>query len=230
MSKRVILIFLFITFRISYGYAQNTNSSGDNEVNIFTNGDNHLTRVTFKRENSAIQGNIYLFPKWIESGKLLTKTEKKYTLLNLNYNVLSDNFEFKISKDSIFRLDSDYIQQINISGAIFRKYNVKVLKNHFVEVLFENYNVLLLKKYDIRILRGSLDPLNGEITPDKYHIYSEFYFLQDNIPTKITLNKKDVISLFREKSHLVRNYAKKNGLSYKKEKDIINILQFGISL
>lgn len=231
MSKRVIIIsLLLIVFEVYSVYSQNNNSSGDNDVNIFTNGDNHLTRVTIKRENSAIEGNTYLFPGWVENGKLLTTTDKKYTLLNVNYNVLNDSFELKTAKDSIFRLDSNHIAQIDISGSVFRRYNLNGIENHFAEVLFENQKILFLKKYNIRLVKGSLDPLNGEVTPDKYHIYIEYYFLREKVPTRLNLNKKNILSLFKEKSHLVKNYAQKNGLSYKREKDIINILQFSTSL
>ena len=223
MNKTIKLLFLIF---FSGSISAQMNGTGDEDVNIFTDGESNLSMVTFKIPETITKGNIYLFPKWVDGARLLTKTDKKYNIIGLNYNILSGNFEIKISKDSIFKLDSKYIKQINVKGSVFKKFNIKGNDNSFVEVLYESENILFLKKFNIRLLRGKFNPLDGTKSPDRYHIYYNFYYSKNGISYKIRLNKKNILPLFKEKHYVIMNDVKKNKLSFKNTDDLVKIFKF----
>lgn len=200
--------------------------TGDEDVNVFTDSESNLAMVTFKEAIIITEGNVYLFPKWIDRARLLTKTGKNYTIIGLNYNIQSDSFEVKISKDSIFKIDSNNIKEINANGSVFKKNDIKGIDNSFVEVLYESENISLLKKYNLRLLKGKLNPLDGSRTPDKYQIYDHFYYYQNEMIKKIRLNKKNILPLFKEKSSIIEDYVKKHKLSYKNDYDLAKMLKF----
>jgi len=221
--KKISLLLIFI-FSLTLTYGQ-TSSNGDEDVKIYIDGESNLNYATFK-ETVVTKGNVYLFPKWVDNAKLYTRSNKKYVITGLNYNLKKDNFEIKMPNDSVFILDGNHIDHLNIQGSIFKKENIEKTGNEFYEVLLKDSKISLYKKHKVRLIPGKMHPLNGTQEPHRYHKYYEYYVIQNDKPSKIALRKKHITSLVQDKLDLVKDYTKRNKLSYKSEKDVVKLLKY----
>jgi len=222
------LLFLIILI-ICFGglYAQ---TSGDENVAIYFDGGDKgtgiLSSVTIKEPIPITVGNVYLFKEWVKGAELFSTTNKKYKIIGLNYNIQKGKFQIKISKDSVFTLDSNYIDHIIINKRIFRKLDSDANSKEFYEIVFSGKDFSIVKKNNLRLIQGKLNLLDGSIEPNKYYTYQEYYLNRNGRLVKFNLKRKAVLSLFEEKATPLSNYAKKNRLSYKKEKDVIKMFKY----
>jgi len=216
-------------------YAQATGTGGE-DVKLFVDGgidsSGDLTMVTTKELMPITIGNIYLFSEWVNNVELALKTNKRLIIRNLNYNIQKDKFEIKISKDSVFTLDSNYIDYIVVEGRNFKKLEQVINSKGFYEIVFFGNNFSIVKKNNLRLIKGKLNPLDGSVEPNKYYAYQDYYLNRDNNRLiKFNLKRKAVLSLFKEdKEKKLINYVNKNRFSYKKEKDLIKIFKYVDSL
>ena len=118
--------------------------------------------------------------------------------------------------------------------AISKKYKYHFYKNEnkFFEVLLESdeEKVSVLKGYHIRIIpksnMGMLNRPYDKITKDQ-----KFYILKGAEIKQLKLKKKEVFRLMKvELQNDVKKYIKKNKLSYKKEKELVEIFKYYNSL
>jgi len=214
---------LLFIFCLANTFAQSS-STGDEDVVLITDGEGVITSgFTTKAPEVITKGNVYLFDNWVDKAQLFTKNKKKYIITGLNYNIKSDNFEIKMPNDSVFILDGNYIDHLNIKGTVFKKENVRNNVD-FYEILLKKENISLYKKHKVRLIQGKFNPLDGSQQPNRYYKYFEYYLIKSDQSKKVNLKKKEIVSFLSDKSDDIKNYTKKNKLSYKNEKDVVKIL------
>lgn len=222
-----------ITFILNTLQAQ-TNDIGDQNVRLFVDGgidgSGDLTSVVFKESLPITVGDVYLYKNWNKYANLISKTEKTYKIKGINYNIEEDSFQIKISTDSVFTLDRNYIKTIEIDNSIFTQLDTVINSNGFYEVLFLGKEVSLLKKHNVRLILGNLNPLDGSIEANRYHKQVKYYIKKDNSLMRIKTKKKYLLSLFKGQEKTINTFIKSESLSVKDQKDLIKTLKYIDSL
>lgn len=109
---------------------------------------------------------------------------------------------------SQFRLfNNHFIRIIKDTG------NAVLVRTGFYDLLYEG-NTSLLKKEE-KIIRD--DVATGELL--RFIDIHEFYYLKRNNTYYSIQNKKSVLSFFKDHKKDIRQYIRKNKLSYRKDKD-----------
>lgn len=142
---------------------------------------------------------------------------KYYKNKNININLESDNFEFKVSKNSVVILDLNKVDSVFINSKKFMPFNFNEKKRIF-EVITYTQNIDLLKGFDLRFVEGRASPLVSD--PVNEYVINSRYFVRKEGVFKFKLKKKKILSLFNDKKQELIKFVKQNGLSYKKEKDV----------
>ena len=226
---------LLVILLICSGTHMHAQSSGqdseDQSVSLFFDGNYNdgvgsLSTALIKESTPITIGNVYLFKKWVNNAKMVSTTNKEFKIIGLNYNIEKGKFQIKISKDSVFTLDSNYIDHILVNNRNFIKLDQKNNSNGFYEMIYDGKNISFVKKAGLRLIKGKLNPLDGSISPNKYHKFYTYYISKDNTLTKIKLKKKAIAPFFKDSMSKVNTYVKRNNLSYKKEKDVMQILSY----
>jgi len=93
--------------------------------------------------------------------------------------------------------------------------------------LYENQDKMLLKKYDITYEaaeRGRMGVVSGT---GKSRIETKYVIVKENNKkASIELNKKSVLQTFEDDSDVLESFAKKEKLSFRKEADVIKMLNY----
>lgn len=214
-----ILKLLFLSLTIS-AYSQ----SDDGFTNDFS--DNVTGDVTGTWIKSAakpgIIGTVYLYENWDLPAKIITYT-KNISMNNVNYNVQTNQFEARFSKDSVLVLNPAEIKSISIGNDTFKRYRNGLSYNFYQEIGKIN-NKVLVKGFKLSIKKGKINPMtHNQQTADKY-VKNEKFFILDlssNTTEEIRLKKSTVIKFIDEsKSKEIKSYMKKNDFDYNNEKDL----------
>ena len=171
MKKMKITVLLFLMVNI-IGYSQSTSTSVS-ENNALTlhritgsGGSGGVSRsygqaMRFVNPPKAIDGSIYLFKKWKGSPAVIESKDKKtFVLDNINFNLKTNRFVTKISQDSIFVINMDKIDNINILGKVFKKIDSEIGTRIF-EVVFESDKISILNFHSVKLVEGSVNPMLG---------------------------------------------------------------------
>ncbi len=164
--------------------------------------------------------DVYLYETW-DNKAIIFVDNNKYQLSNINFNITSNSFESRLGRNKIFSFKNIYIDSVKINNHFFKK-----SKNYFYEVLFENKNNQLLKKHEIEYQEGILNRLDGKVGKSRRYIVYKYIINLNNSFSKIELNKKSILNLFKANQFELEKFVKRKKLSYKKEKDIVKIMNF----
>lgn len=178
-------------------------------------------RIYYQTAN-PVEGSKYLFNTW-ENENLIYYKGKSYKNNNININLESDNFEFKLSKNSDVILDLNRIDSVFINSRKFMPFNFNG-ENRIFEVLTYTQNTDLLKGFDIRFVEGRANPLVSAPV-NKYVVNSRYFVRKDGV-FKFKLKKKKILSLFKDEKENIIQFVKQNNLSYKKENDVAQIFLY----
>ncbi|CAA0218455.1 conserved hypothetical protein [Tenacibaculum maritimum] len=176
--------------------------------------------------DNNIKGTVFLYENWKNTMTIFTKDKKSFKLSNSNYDALKDDFASKISKDSIFIFNKLNIEYVKIREKIFKKYNYKN-KEVFFNVLYDGKEIRFFKRYKVIVKEGSFNPMTQKKTTEDFYKLKEDYFInKGNKIFKIALKRKAVLEIIGKEAKAIRKYAKEHKLSFKKEKDLIEILKY----
>lgn len=189
-----------------------------------------LRNIKSDAENSGANdgsyiGSYLLFEDWNKSCRIQI-LGKKYALNSVNFNVENNEFMYKGGDEGIFTIAAKNIDFIEIDNKIY-KYHLFNNETRFFEILFEANNKLsFYKGYKIRVIpKSELGMLNrpyDEIKKDE-----KFYFLNNGELVIYKMKKKEFLKFIKkDKQAAILKFIKENSLSYKKEKDIIQILKY----
>lgn len=177
--------------------------------------------VPAKNLNTDISGSVYLFDNWIGNYNIFDKSNNKFLVTNLNYNLSTNTLESKVSNDSVFQFDLSNIKKVAFGN---KKY--EVVDGKLVESLFNSEKLNIYKEFSVKIVEASLNPMTQEnITDRKYVKKSKFLVNKNGLVQDFKVNKKNVLSLFGKNQEVVKKYVKDNNLSYSDENDLFKILK-----
>jgi hypothetical protein len=163
--------------------------------------------------------DLHMFSDWKNQG-VIHMDGKVYRLRNINLNVSDNTIDSKV-KEKYFIYKSRLIDSISINNSNFKR-----LGRSFYEVLLEKKDNLFLKKFDSRQLKSKSNRLGGTIVRTSKILKFKYLIQSNDEFIKIELNKKSILGLFEDKQDILLNYVKDEKLSYKKEEDLIKILNF----
>jgi len=180
----------------------------------------------------GINGNPFLFEKWME-GEVILK-QGKYINLQLKYDAFSNTLYFN-KNGELFEFQDEVISFLLMPDKKEESKHqlfVKGLeagdlrKNQFVQVL-HNGRIGLYKLTVVFV--SEMNKINEGVVKT-FQKSERYYFKVNDRLELIRFNKKDVMAFLADRSAEVENYATAAGLSFKKELDIVKILEFHNSL
>jgi len=196
-------------------YAQEVDS------NQLIGGMNNLWQYhTFKTATEDVKGNPFLFEEWNTKG-VVYSDGKIYNVDKLNYNIYKEEIGALKEKESVFVYDSQYIDSVKIDNVRLHK-----LDGKFYEVLQTGSKASLFKKYDTRIVDGMVNNMDGTKQKDRLVIMDDYYVRTQGKLEIFKPSKGSLEDIFGSEAQEMKKIIKAEKLSYKKEKDLINIFEF----
>ena len=180
----------------------------------------------------GINGNPFLSDQWMMGN--VTQKQGKYTNLELKYDAFSNTLYFN-KNGELFEFQDEVISFLlmpNKKEESKHQLFVKGLesgdfgKNQFVQVLY-NGRIGMYKLTMVFV--SEMNKINEGVVKT-FQKSERYYFKVNDRLELIRLNKKDVMAFLTDRSAEVENYATAAGLSFKKESDIVRILEYYASL
>ncbi len=227
-TRKVILIVgLFFTVLTNGQDAKDTDNDdkhhnvgiNDNDTFIILNG--FVRPITKKVGEKDIKGSKYHEESFkmatiYDGDKMLHKSLIKYNAFNDEVEVLQDNKEFALLKKESIKV-------------VLNNYQYEMFKDKGYFIIFnKNKSTSLVLKPKKKLREGSeAESTYGQAVPpsfiDKYE-----YFIKTKTGEleQIKLKKKDVVGILKDQKSKVEEFASSKKLSFKKEKDLIKIIDF----
>lgn len=184
--------------------------------------------IVNENKSSEVQGSYYVYDEF-HTGIITAKNGEKYKLPGLNYNLKSDQFEAKISKDSIFAFSTTSIIGVDLDQQKFKTlYDPAKYRPTFYEVIGTLDNKTVLKHYSVKMRPGVVNPMTQQKqTPDRL-IHEHSYYITNNKGglQELKLKKRHILKLFDDSAKKVHDFVSENNLSYKKDEDLRKIFTF----
>jgi len=194
--------------------------------------DTNLGSSFFYNTRNVILGSVYLFDEWDNSAEIHTLSSEKFLVRNINLNINRNAFEAKLTdSDSIFSFNFNNIKQVVISDKIYKNYFYND-DNRVYEIIYETEKFSIMKGFSVKLVKGHYNPM-VRISNDKYSKFSSYFIKLNNSIKPFKLRKKSVINLLSADKNSISRleiYVNAKRLSYKKEKDVIQILDYAFNL
>jgi len=225
------LLLLIAIISAGFASAQTTSSGGDlagsGESTKFINAGKNGFATTFVNPKRPVIGTNYLFDDWKNKCVIVTNDNNKYVIRNVNLNIKRNTFEARIDGDSLFIFNFNNIDRFEIDKKSYKNYYWDD-DNRVYQVIFESSEFTIIKGFKITEVVGSANPMLNR-SRDKL-IRKEFIFLKtkDGI-VPFRLAKSKILKLFSDdeaKRQKLQDYVRTNNLSYKKENDVQQMLEF----
>ena len=229
--KRNIINFIVFFITISTFSQITQKYSGISQIPEYSRMGGATTKNNIGSENlNSIEAKVYLYPTYNNTAVISTTTNRKYSISNINLNLYSNSFDSEMSSDSLYVFDNKWLKSVVINNTMYKVYFDLVESDYKIyRVIYENDNFSLLR-LDKILSKEIRDPLN--INPPKISFGKGInYYVKNNSEiTKISLRKKPILELLKDKKNIVMAYAKKYRLSFNKEKDLEKIFEYYNSL
>ena len=194
--------------------------------------DTNLGSSFFYNTRNVILGSVYLFDEWDNSAEIHTLSSEKFLVRNINLNINRNAFEAKLTdSDSIFSFNFNNIKQVVISDKIYKNYFYND-DNRVYEIIYETEKFSIMKGFSVKLVKGHYNPM-VRISNDKYSKFSSYFIKLNNSIKPFKLRKKSVINLLSaDKNNISRleSYVSNKKLSYKREEDVVQILDYAFNL
>tara|TARA_R110001583_G_scaffold1670_3_gene12993 strand:- start:837 stop:1514 length:678 start_codon:yes stop_codon:yes gene_type:complete len=216
MKKSAILLFIFCIY-CNYSYSQRITIKYIESRLVTHQGVEFIGEL--KDSKSA---DLYMLPNWDNEGVMFLNN-KKYLLSNINFNISTNCFDSRIDREKLFSYKSSTIDSVEINDHLFKR-----VDDVFYEVLFENENNYFLKRHHFKVHKGAINRLNLSVGKSYTTLDYNYLIKLANVFEKVELNKKGIINLLKdsEDQELLIQFVKTQDLSYKKEKDFIEIFKY----
>lgn len=214
------LLFLFVTmlFNITI-YGQNPSY----EQRAF----DAATFDTFDTRAEGLKGTSY-----IQNDFLPANIESYNNLMLLRYNAFQDEMEIKT--DKIYFIPKKNGLSVIFTGTkfnykIFSLENNREIKLGFLKVLQNGSRMELLLQEKI-IFVEEVKPKTGYEKYEAPRLKREkdklFYSVKNSVAIEISKKKREILSIFSNNLNEIKIFAAKNKLSFKKQKDLIKIVEY----
>ncbi|MFZ3273875.1 MAG: hypothetical protein WA143_06340 [Lutibacter sp.] len=177
--------------------------------------------VEFIGELRNVSNDKYSYLNWSNQGVLFLNSNAYY-LSNINYNITTNAFESRVSKNQLFSFKSSMLDSVSVNNHLYKK-----ISDSFYEVLLENGNNLFLKKWEIAYKPGVENRLDGTVGKSNALVIFKYLVKSEDEVTQIEFNKNSILSLVEiDFQKVLEEFIDKENLSYKRENDIVRILNF----
>jgi len=212
--KKNLIIFIFCSVCV-HSFAQHITIKNI-ESRLITN-----QGVEFIGELKDVSNNEYSYPNWSNRG-ILFLDSKAYHLSNINFNITTNSFESRVNRKQLFSFKSANLDSVSLNNHLYKK-----IRDSFYEVLLSKGNGSLLKKYDIEFQPGIYNRLDGTVGKSHPFVVFKYLIKFDDKFTLLEFDKKSILSLVEENFQLtLEGFIEIEDLSYKRENDIVKILEF----
>lgn len=180
----------------------------------------------FYQPNVTKNGSIYLFREFKNTAKVYDKRNNDvYIVKNINYNIQRSMFESKVHPDSIFSFNFNNIDKIQLNGREFRSFYYEPLKRGKVfEVVGETNDFTIIRSFKIDVQQGNPNPMLAR-TAARFIQKEDHFVVKGDKMEEFKLKRKSVLKLLsNDKAEEAKEYAKENGLSFKKSDELQQIL------
>jgi hypothetical protein len=232
MKKTILLLASFFLTYYSYSQADHTSvSSGSflSSQSLVNSGLDNGVWGKSRNTSSKILGSLYLFDNWTTQATLLTNTGKSVVITNLNYDTKTNRFVSKMGVDSVFVFNPSALKEVLINEKKYKRFpsNVNNFDFSYYNIIARVKSFYVLKETKKILKEGVLNKLSQKRSPSKYIPSSKYYYYNNEVFTKLRLKKKYVLNLLdSDKRKKVKEYAKANSLSFKKDEDLNEILNY----
>ena len=207
--------FLFSQEVYNYGFVESNGPFGDYLVD---------------KDEKTVEGSPYLYETWDNESKVYFN-EKAYIFKTFNYNVYAQQFEAKVSADSVFIVNPAGVDKVVLKNRVFRRYlDTESQRSIYFEEIIKSKDLLLLRKFITKTKKAEVNPLTK--TPmglPVLKLEEDFYVLKGESTQleKITFKKSAVLDLV-DKNFVkeVQSYVKENKLKYNNLEDVISIFTY----
>lgn len=235
---KLFLFYMFSVFLLTPCFSQNMRSSLSSSSAKFQTSRTVTTADMFpdeafqKRLYNKEDGSRYLYDTWDRTSKIIFSNGKELKLKNINFNLKENRFETETLGDTLFIFNNEKVKMVYTSTETFIKmYNPKTREAGFFEPMLELNKVSLFKVPELHIVKGVLNPLTQETTPDVLtRISTYFYSKNDSNLEELKLKKKHILKTFSDKKNEISTFVKDNKLDYESEEDLIKIFTYYDSL
>lgn len=224
-EKLIIVLSTFLMVTSLFSQRKWETSAGPDMRNVrFKNGvfNNNLEFFAMAKVNSKnntdyfknAKGQYYFNKKWGKC-RVITKSNKDYTLDDCNYNLHDKRFEFMIDNNLYF-LKKNEVQQIFINKNKFLPFDNKLTqdKNYYQIIHKFNDSLELIKLFKLKKKSIPSSSSLGLYT-NKVEIKAHKYFILDNKLIELPRSKKKILKIIGKKY-----YDKYRNLSIKKTKTL----------
>ena len=193
-----------------------------------------LTRNSLNYASAQGQSQM-LFSSWSNTATVETHTQS-YTIANVNFDVANATFVQKKEDNRFmgFTMGSS-VKRVTINGRSFKSvFSIADGKTKVYEVIHEDGSYAILKNYEVKVRERKMDSYTGR-QEQKITLSSDYYLQKSNNDAVVAfkMNKKSLLKLYAEEgisAESIKNFAKENRLSFKKDQDIKRILRFSSNL
>ena len=225
MKKILTLLCLLLSLSV---YTQTNFNAG---LTMGGNDYNYGSTFFYNTRNVVI-GSVYLFDEWNNKAEIHTLSDERFLVRNINLNINRNAFEAKLTNsDSIFSFNFNNIKHIIINDKTYKNYYYND-DNRVYEIIYENNKFSIMKGFSIKLVSSSGNPMVNRAN-DKYAKFSSYFIMQNNSIKPFKLRKKSVYKLFNGDKNVIsrlESYVLNKKLSYKKEDDIAQILDYAFDL
>ena len=224
---RNILVVLCLLFSTSV-YTQTNFSAG------FSMGGNDLNygSTFFYNTRNVILGSVYLFDEWNNNAEIHTLSNERFLVRNINLNINRNAFEAKLTdSDSIFSFNFNNIKHIVINDKTYKNYYYND-DNRVYEIIYQSNTFSIMKGFSIKVVSSSGNPMVNR-SNDKYAKFSSYFIKKNNSIKPFRLRKRSIYNLLDNDKNIIsrlESYMSNKNLSYKREKDVVQILDYVFNL
>ncbi|WP_271783073.1 hypothetical protein [Aquimarina algiphila] len=231
MKKIVIVFGLFFTMFVYSQQSENVDDNkkhhnigiNDNDTFIILSG--FVRPITKKLGEKEIKGSKYYEEDFklaviYDGDKVIHKSPIKYNAFNDEIEVLEDDKEFALLKKEGIKVVLDSYQYV-------------MLKNKGYFIIFnKNKKTSLVLKPKKKFRKGAeAESTYSQVIPPSFIDNFEYYIkTKEGELEKIKLKKKNVLAVLKDKKTEIEKFASSKKLSFKKEEDLVKIIEYYSSL
>jgi hypothetical protein len=221
------ILYIITILSVQMVYPQSTIGGSGSQQN-FSAGYGNLQAFGYSVQSAnrvpQTDGSFYLFDDWNNECVIYTEDNQKIKIYNINLNIERHTFESKINGDSIFAFNFNNIDKFVINNKVYKNFYWSE-DNKVYEVVYDNGSLQILKGFRVLFVPGTVNSMISR-PRDKYIRKAYYYLRKDNKISTFKLKKSQILRNLGKNTGDIERYVKTNNLSYSKEDDIKQILEY----
>ncbi len=207
-----LLFIFFIALNVKAQYVQDTNG-----------------KPVMSKDYTNVTGSPYLYDSW-SNGFITTTNGKIFNNLFLKYDLIEDVIYFKSSKNEpllFVEPIKSFELELNNKKAVFTN-GFPTIDNYtslsYYQVIFKDDMTSLLMKNKKYI--SEIKPYNSSTTEKKFVDNITYYIFRNGKMEKFKPSKKEILTLFSDKSEQINEFIKSSKIDFKNDEDLAKIFDF----